>query len=288
MGGIAATVFGGRLPLVPGSVVFLLALVAVYLFVVRPTSGGGTGSSRQALTAARNTLRRAETDLGESQRESAERADRITALEESIRRSMGDADVQSSQVQTAARDVEAQASRLGEAEWVQPITGSLPDPRQPRTSLDDRYQQLSAMGQRLQELASRSAAHQSALDRLIGLLREAGLETEGIRQAVSTAPATALPSLGGALEGLAQQYSVDPEAKQRLLAEINRTRDLCNRQIMDAVARRIPLSFLDAARDMLDDARTVPELRANQEIADRMLNEIYRHYFPRTSRSGQE
>ena len=201
---------------------------------------------------------------------------------------MQDADVQAGQVQTAARDVEAQARRLGEAEWVQPITGSLPDPRQPRTSLDDRYQQLNAIGQRLQELASRSAAHHTSLDHLIGLLREAGLETEAIREVIGTAPATALPSLQGALEGLAQQYILDPDAKERLLAEINQTRDLCNRQIMDAVARRIPLSFLDAAQEMLDGARTVPELRATQDIANRILNEIYRHYFPRTPRSGQE
>ena len=126
------------------------------------------------------------------------------------------------------------------------------------------------------------------MDRLIGLLQESGLDIEGIRQAVDTAPATALPSLQGALEGLAQQYSVDPEATQLLLSEINRTLALCNRQILDAVVRRAPLAFLDAAREMLDVARTGPELRASQDIANRILTDIYRLYFPRTSRSGQE
>ena len=126
----------------------LLALVAAYLFLIRGDSAD-TGTTRQALTAARNALRLGNTGLEESQRESAESDERIRDLEEQLRRTMEDPDVQSSEVQTVATDLEARAVRLGEEEWVQQITGNLPDPRQPRTSLDDRYRLLNTMGQRL-------------------------------------------------------------------------------------------------------------------------------------------
>jgi len=53
------------------------------------------------------------------------------------------------------------------------------------------------------------------------------------------------------------------------------------------VARRIPLAFLDAAQEMLQAANSAPEVRANSDAANRMLEEIYRYYFPRTPRSGQ-
>jgi hypothetical protein len=208
-------------------------------------------------------------------------------LEGQLRTFTGDSQVRGQEVETTAGNIGELAGQLGEREWVEGIILNLPNPQAPSTGLDDRYQVLNAVYQRLQALDGQFRQNRDEVNRLAEVLRQAGLEVNGILQAANAAPATALPLLRGALEELAVQHQIAPEQKQPLLAEIEQAKGFCNREIMDAVARRIPLSFLDSAQEMLEGASTIPELRANIAITNRILDDIFRYYFPRTPRAGR-
>jgi hypothetical protein len=111
-----------------------------------------------------------------------------------------------------------------------------------------------------------------------------GLETDGIGRVLESAPATALPSLIGSLEELVRQHTVESMDKDRLLSEIQRAEGLCNREITDAVGRRVPLQFLARARELVEQATSQAEMNAAIVVGDRILDDIYRFYFPRSSR----
>lgn len=71
-----------------------------------------------------------------------------------------------------------------------------------------------------------------------------------------------------------------------LLSEINNTKEICRREIIDSVARRLPVGFLDVAEIALKNARTTEGHNAAQHVADTIIRTIYRYYFPRIGRHG--
>ena len=160
----------------------------------------------------------------------------------------------------------------------------MPSAAQPGNGLDDRFAVMTALGRRLDEIRGQASTQRVRARDLISELGRLGLETGGIRRALESAPATALPSLIGSLEELVRQHTVESMDKDRLLSEIQRAEGLCNREITDAVGRRVPLQFLARARELVEQATSQAEMNAAIVAGDRILDDIYRFYFPRSSR----
>ncbi|MDP6599894.1 MAG: hypothetical protein QF798_00460 [Candidatus Woesearchaeota archaeon] len=72
------------------------------------------------------------------------------------------------------------------------------------------------------------------------------------------------------------------ERKNRsLLAAVDHTKSLCNREIIDAVARRVPLSLLDLSEVFFGKDKNIHEIAVAHDIVNHILYSIYRFYFPR-------
>ena len=265
-----------------------------YLFnkLKQDTSGD---SSRLKLRDQGRELDESRRSLNDLQRESAreigqlrdeveDKDRRLRQLEAQLQTYQGAAQRREQELGTTASRLAQSANELGEREWVAEIVANLPSAAQPGNGLDDRFAVMTALGRRLDEIRGQASTQRVRARDLISDLRRLGLETDGIGRVLESAPATALPSLIGSLEELVRQHTVESMDKDRLLSEIQRAEGLCNREITDAVGRRVPLQFLARARELAEQATSQAEMNAAIVAGDRILDDIYRFYFPRSSR----
>ena len=282
---------------IPYSATVLLIVVAgagAFLFAKLREDTSGDSSQRRLRDQGRelDESRRSYNDL---QRESAreigqlhsdvdDRDRRLRQVEAQLQTYHGGAQRREQELGTTASRLAQSANELGEREWVAEIVANLPSAAQPGNGLDDRFTVMTALGRRLDEIRGQATTQRVRARDLISDLRRLGLETDGIARALEGAPATALPSLIGSLEELVRQHTVESMDKDRLLSEIQRAEGLCNREITDAVGRRVPLQFLARARELVEQATSQAEMNAAIVAGDRILDDIYRFYFPRSSR----
>ena len=282
---------------IPYSATVLLIIVAgagAFLFAkLREDTSGD--SSRLKLRDQGRELDESRRSLNDLQRESAreigqlrsdvdDRDRRLREFEAQLQTYQGAAQRREQELGTTASRLAQSANELGEREWVAEIVANLPSAAQPGNGLDDRFAVMTALGRRLDEIRGQASTQRVRARDLISDLRRLGLETDGIGRVLESAPATALPSLIGSLEELVRQHTVESMDKDRLLSEIQRAEGLCNREITDAVGRRVPLQFLARARELVEQATSQAEMNAAIVAGDRILHDIYRFYFPRSSR----
>ena len=282
---------------IPYSAVALLVVVVgagTFLFNKLSQDSSGDSSQRRLRDQGRE-LEESRRSLNDHQRESAreigqlhsdvdDKDRRLRQLEAQLRTYEGTAQHRDQELRTAATRLAQSADELGERDWVAEIVTNLPDSNQPGNGLDDRFTVMTALGRRLDQIRGQASTQRVRARDLISDLRRLGLETDGIARALESAPATALPSLIGSLEELVRQHTVESMDKDRLLSEIQRAEGLCNREITDAVGRRVPLQFLARARELVEQATSQAEMNAAIVAGDRILDDIYRFYFPRSSR----
>ena len=223
-------------------------------------------------------------EIGQLRSDVDDRDRRLREFEAQLQTYQGAAQRREQELGTTASRLAQSANELGEREWVAEIVANLPSAAQPGNGLDDRFTVMTALGRRLDEIRGQASTQRVRARDLISELGRLGLETGGIRRALESAPATALPSLIGSLEELVRQHTVESMDKDRLLSEIQRAEGLCNREITDAVGRRVPLQFLARARELAEQATSQAEMNAAIVAGDRILDDIYRFYFPRSSR----
>ena len=72
--------------------------------------------------------------------------------------------------------------------------------------------------------------------------------------------------------------------RDRLIADVNQAEAFCTSEITDASARGVPLSFLNVAKSLLDNADTNADLAAAGEATKRIVDDVYRFYFPSVRR----
>ena len=282
---------------IPYSATVLLIIVVgagTYLFNKLNQDSSGDSSQRRLreqgrdLDESRRSLdeltRRSAGEIGQLRTEVDDKDRQLRQLESQLRTYEGTAQHRDQELRTAAARLAQSADELGERDWVAEIVTNLPDSNQPGNGLDDRYTVMASLGRRLDEIRGQASTQRVRARDLIADLRRLGLETDGIARALESAPATALPSLIGSLEELVRQHTVESMDKDRLLSEIQRAEGLCNREITDAVGRRVPLQFLARARELVEQATSQAEMNAAIVAGDRILDDIYRFYFPRSSR----
>ena len=278
---------------IPYSAVGLLIVVAgagAFLFAKLREDTSGDSSQRRLrdqgreLDETRRSLESAGRDNGQLRTEVEDRDRQLRQLESQLQTYQGTAQRREQELGTTASRLAQSANELGEREWVAEIVANLPSAAQPGNGLDDRFTVMTALGRRLDEIRGQATTQRVRARDLISDLRRLGLETDGIARALEGAPATALPSLIGSLEELVRQHTVESMDKDRLLSEIQRAEGLCNREITDAVGRRVPLQFLARARELVEQATSQAEMNAAIVAGDRILDDIYRFYFPRSSR----
>ena len=282
---------------IPYSAVGLLIIVAgavTFRFAKWRQDTSGDSTQRRLrekgrdLAESRRSLdeltRRSERDIGQLRDEVEDKDRRLREFEAQLQTYQGAAQRREQELGTTASRLAQSANELGEREWVAEIVANLPSAAQPGNGLDDRFAVMTALGRRLDEIRGQASTQRVRARDLISELGRLGLETGGIRRALESAPATALPSLIGSLEELVRQHTVESMDKDRLLSEIQRAEGLCNREITDAVGRRVPLQFLARARELVEQATSQAEMNAAIVAGDRILDDIYRFYFPRSSR----
>ena len=282
---------------IPYSATVLLIIVVgagTYLFNKLNQDSSGDSSQRRLreqgrdLDELRRSLdeltRRSAGEIGQLRTEVDDKDRQLRQLESQLRTYEGTAQHRDQELRTAAARLAQSADELGERDWVAEIVTNLPDSNQPGNGLDDRYTVMTSLGRRLDEIRGQASTQRVRARDLISDLRRLGLETDGIGRALESAPATALPSLISSLEELVRQHTVESMDKDRLLSEIQRAEGLCNREITDAVGRRVPLQFLARARELVEQATSQAEMNAAIVAGDRILDDIYRFYFPRSSR----
>ena len=284
----------GGIPYSLGGLLIIVAGAGTFLFAKLREDTSGDSSQRRLRDQGRE-LDESRRSLNDLQRESAreigqlrsgvdDRDRRLHQLEAQLQTYQGAAQRREQELGTTASRLAQSANELGEREWVAEIVANLPSAAQPGNGLDDRFTVMTALGRRLDEIRGQATTQRVRARDLISDLRRLGLETDGIGRALESAPATALPSLIGSLEELVRQHTVESMDKDRLLSEIQRAEGLCNREITDAVGRRVPLQFLARARELVEQATSQAEMNAAIVAGDRILDDIYRFYFPRSSR----
>ena len=271
---------------IPHSVVVLLVLVAgasAFIFVKLSQDNSGDSAQRRLRDQGRD-LERSAREIGQLRGEVEDKDQQLRNLETQLQTYQGTAQHRDQELRTAATRLGHSADELGERGWVAEIVTNLPDSNQPGNGLDDRFTVLDALRRRLEEIRGQASPQRGRVRDLIADLQRVGLETGGIRQAIDNAPATALPSIIASLQEIVQQHTVESVDRDRLMFEIQRAEGLCNRDITDSVGRRVPLQFLARARELLEQATSQAEMNAALIVGDRILDDIYRFYFPRTSR----
>ena len=184
---------------------------------------------------------------------------------------------------SAARNLLRAADELGEKQWsgiIEALTGV----RGQGTGPGGGDRATTTVSRQVNDLKRQVPEQQGRARELVSSLQRLGFDTSGIQGAVDKAPATALPSLIASLEAFVQQHTTESQIKERLLLDIQRAEAHCDREITDAVWRRVPLQFLARAREMLEQARTQVEVNAAVTIGDRIVDDIYRLYLPRVTR----
>lgn len=114
--------------------------------------------------------------------------------------------------------------------------------------------------------------------RLAQSLGQRGLQTGAMDRAIQEAPPSAIQPLRDVLRELDGQYQASTPATDSLLRQVQNARNLCNQRIIDAVARRLPLSLLDAAERTLRNAGTDAEHRAAQQVVNGLLDAVHLQY----------
>ena len=127
--------------------------------------------------------------------------------------------------------------------------------------------------------------------RLVASLRQHGLRTgaaDAMSRAVDAARGSAVQPLRDAFQELDNQYQTLGEVTagtgigtDELLAEVRATGNLCNQRIIDAVARRLPLSLLESAERILENARNdgnEAQHLAAQRVVNELLDAVHRQY----------
>ena len=149
------------------------------------------------------------------------------------------------------------------------------------TPVDDRIRLVNALSEGLRGLELPSGEDRGAINRLAAERAQAGFRSDVLREVAREAPASALQFIRGVVEELEAQRRGSSEMRDAYRRQIEEARQLCNREIADTVASRLPRSILDAAERILDRAETDDEVRARQEAVEAILRAVYERYFPR-------
>ena len=86
-----------------------------------------------------------------------------------------------------------------------------------------------------------------------------------------------------AVEAAAERANL-VDQRNRLITDVNQAELLCLREITDASARGVPLSFLNVAKSLLDNADTNADLAAAGEATNHIVDDVYRFYSPSVRR----
>ncbi len=164
--------------------------------------------------------------------------------------------------------------------WSEALTHA-PDPGHDETAVDDRIRIVNTLQEGLKGLELASSEDRTAIARVATDREQSGFRSDALRTAAEQIPASALPLLRDVIEELEAQRNASRSLSSEYQQQIEDARDLCNREIADTVARRLPRSILDAAEGILRRATTTAEIRASQEIVRGTLAAIYERYFPR-------
>ena len=177
-----------------------------------------------------------------------------------------------------------QAQELRELSFLDAVVSNPPSVNGDMSALLDREQVVLSAVQTLEGLVGPTGERRVAMGQLVESLERDGLKTAALKRAVEGTPATVLHLLLAALQELNEQLGTSLESTPDYVRQVQAARELCNREINDAVARRLPLSLLDVAGEVLQQAQTAPQQRAAQQVTDGILAAVYRQYFPRLPR----
>ncbi len=165
-------------------------------------------------------------------------------------------------------------------EWLD----EMPDPRSDESPIEDRLRFVRALGARLDGMRRDTSAHRQTISRLVDERQRAGYRTEALREAANLAPATSVARLRGVVEEMEHQRMSGQASLESLRERIEEARQLCNREIANSVMRRFPLGILSVAEELLSRANSPEEVAARREVAEGILDNIYRQYFPAARR----
>ena len=230
----------------------------------------------------RDLENRAEREISGLRGQMSYRDQQILQLQTNLQASEASAERREKDLDSAARNLRKAADELGEEQWAG-IADAIARVSGQGTELDD-DRVTTAVSQQVNALRRQFLEQEGRAQELVFSLGRLGFDTSGVQGAVDKAPATALPSLVASLEAYVQQHTTESQSKEQLLLDIQRAETHCNRQITDAVGRRVPLQFLARAREMLENTTTEVEVSAAAAIVDQIVDDIYRLYLPRATR----
>ena len=193
-------------------------------------------------------------------------------------------DAKATELRNLSAILSRQAQELRELSFLDAVVSNPPSVNGDMSALLDREQVVLSAVQTLEGLAGPTSERRLAMTRLVESLEEEGLKTAALKRAVGGTPATVLHLLLAALQELNEQLGTSLESTPDYVRQVRVARELCNREINDAVARRLPLGLLDVAGEVLQQAQTAPQQRAAQQVTDGILAAVYRQYFPRLRR----
>ena len=193
-------------------------------------------------------------------------------------------ETKATELQDLSAILSRQAQELRELSFLDAVVSNPPSVNGDMSALLDREQVVRSAVQTLEGLAGPTSERRVAMRQLVESLEREGLKTAALRRAVEGTPATVLHLLLAALQELNEQLGTSLESIPDYLRQVQAARELCNREINDAVARRLPLGLLDVAGEVLQQAHTAPQQRAAQQAAEGILSAVYRQYFPRLRR----
>ena len=190
-------------------------------------------------------------------------------------------------IETASNDIKSHAGRIHEDRLVNFIVDKLADQAVVNIDLEERLLLLQGIESNLKDLSESGESQQVEITRLVTKLAESGIKTDAIRTHIDQTPYSALGALHGIFEDQVEQLNSGKAADAHKLAtEVYEAKDLCQKEIMDSAARRVPMSFLTVAETLLKNAITEPQRDASQTAVRAILDEIYRFYLPRKRRNG--
>ena len=166
------------------------------------------------------------------------------------------------------------------AEWLE----QMPDLKGGETPVEDRLRFARLVSARLDDVQRESERRRRDISRFSKERQDAGFRADALRAAAHLAPASAMSWLYNVVAELENQRSVNRALTEDLRGRIQDARQLCNREIANAVARRLPLHLLGVAEEMLEHAVTDAEVQARQEVVLGLLDAIYNQYFPSARR----